>query len=139
MKTVTNCFVLNLAAADLLFTLSIPAVAYTRFVPSWKLGNIACRLIPYTQVINIQACKIAVILQTHNYMNENVLFAILYCTKGRTFYCVIYILFCLQISLLLFIRFISLLPRKCCKLKNFLIGVLNYSPSKQTPPTQGLQ
>ncbi|KAF2884319.1 hypothetical protein ILUMI_21838 [Ignelater luminosus] len=52
MRTVTNCFVLNLAAADLLFALSIPAVAYTRVVPSWKLGDIACRFIPYTQFVS---------------------------------------------------------------------------------------
>ncbi|XP_031334050.1 free fatty acid receptor 4-like [Photinus pyralis] len=54
MRTVTNCFVLNLAAADLLFALSIPAVAYTRIVPSWILGDIACRFTPYIQVIKIK-------------------------------------------------------------------------------------
>lgn len=52
MRTVTNCFVLNLAAADLLFALSIPAVAYTRIVPSWILGDIACRFIPYIQFVS---------------------------------------------------------------------------------------
>lgn len=52
MRTVTNCFVLNLAAADLLFAFSIPAVGYTRIVQSWMLGDAACRFIPYTQVRN---------------------------------------------------------------------------------------
>nr|XP_022910589.1 free fatty acid receptor 4-like [Onthophagus taurus]XP_022910590.1 free fatty acid receptor 4-like [Onthophagus taurus] len=52
MRTVTNCFVLNLAAADLLFAVSIPAVAYSRFHETWKLGNIACRLIPYVQFVS---------------------------------------------------------------------------------------
>lgn len=50
MRTVTNCFVLNLAAADLLFAITIPTVAYTRIVAVWKLGNIACKIIPYIQV-----------------------------------------------------------------------------------------
>ncbi|KRT86688.1 G protein-coupled receptor, partial [Oryctes borbonicus] len=50
MKTVTNSFVLNLAAADLLFALSIPAVAYSRLQPDWRLGDVACRLVPYVQV-----------------------------------------------------------------------------------------
>lgn len=52
MRTVTNCFVLNLAAADLLFAFSIPAVAYTRVVPNWVFGDVACRFIPYTQFVS---------------------------------------------------------------------------------------
>lgn len=52
MRTVTNCFVLNLAAADLLFAFSIPAVAYTRIVAHWQFGDLACRLVPYIQVSN---------------------------------------------------------------------------------------
>lgn len=52
MKTVTNCFVLNLAAADLLFACSIPPVAYTRVVGSWKFGDATCRLMPYTQFVS---------------------------------------------------------------------------------------
>ncbi|KOC59187.1 hypothetical protein WH47_11263 [Habropoda laboriosa] len=40
----------NLAAADLLFTLGVPAVAYTRYTQSWRLGETICRLLPYTQV-----------------------------------------------------------------------------------------
>ncbi|XP_018576223.1 somatostatin receptor type 5-like [Anoplophora glabripennis] len=52
MRTVTNCFVLNLAAADLLFALTIPAVAYTRIVVSWQLGDVTCRIIPYIQFVS---------------------------------------------------------------------------------------
>ncbi|XP_017782639.1 PREDICTED: neuropeptide Y receptor type 2-like [Nicrophorus vespilloides] len=52
MKTVTNNFVLNLAAADLLFAFSIPAVAYSRVTPFWVLGDVACKLIPYTQFVS---------------------------------------------------------------------------------------
>ncbi|XP_008199874.1 somatostatin-like receptor F_48D10.1 [Tribolium castaneum] len=52
MRTVTNCFVLNLAAADLLFAATIPAVAYTRIVSSWKLGDFACKFIPYMEFVS---------------------------------------------------------------------------------------
>lgn len=50
MRTVTNCFLLNLAAADLLFALGIPAVAFTRISQEWRLGNIFCKILPYSQV-----------------------------------------------------------------------------------------
>lgn len=52
MKTVTNCFVLNLAVSDIIFALTIPVVAYTRFTQSWKLGNVACRIVPYVQFVS---------------------------------------------------------------------------------------
>ncbi|CAH0552544.1 unnamed protein product [Brassicogethes aeneus] len=52
MRTVTNCFVLNLAAADLLFAFTIPAVAYTRLVAVWTLGNAACKIVPYVQFVS---------------------------------------------------------------------------------------
>ncbi|KAJ3621559.1 hypothetical protein MTP99_003676 [Tenebrio molitor] len=52
MRTVTNSFVLNLAAADLLFAFTIPAVAYTRIVSSWKLGDFACRFMSYVQFVS---------------------------------------------------------------------------------------
>jgi G protein-coupled receptor 120 len=50
MRTVTNCFLLNLAAADLVFALGIPAVAATRLTQDWALGDITCRILPYSQV-----------------------------------------------------------------------------------------
>jgi len=50
MRTVTNCFLLNLAAADLVFALGIPAVAATRLTQEWALGDISCRILPYSQV-----------------------------------------------------------------------------------------
>ncbi|XP_066256645.1 free fatty acid receptor 4-like [Euwallacea similis] len=52
MKTVTNCFVLNLAISDILFALTIPAVAYTRITQSWNLGDTTCRIIPYLQFLS---------------------------------------------------------------------------------------
>lgn len=50
MRTVTNCFLLNLAAADLVFALGSPLVAVARLTPEWPLGDTACRLLPYSQV-----------------------------------------------------------------------------------------
>jgi len=50
MRSVTNCFLLNLAAADLVFAMGIPLVAAARITHDWQLGDIACRLLPYSQV-----------------------------------------------------------------------------------------
>lgn len=50
MRTPTNLCLVNLAAADLLFALGVPAVAYTRLTQSWRLGDTVCRLLPYSQV-----------------------------------------------------------------------------------------
>jgi hypothetical protein len=50
MRTVTNCFLLNLALADLVFVLGAPLVAATRITQEWKLGDVSCRLLPYSQV-----------------------------------------------------------------------------------------
>ncbi|CAH1980213.1 unnamed protein product [Acanthoscelides obtectus] len=52
MRTVTNCFVLNLAVADILFTLTIPVVAYTRLAVTWDFGDAACRIVPYVQFVS---------------------------------------------------------------------------------------
>lgn len=53
MRTVTNCFLLNLAVADLVFALGSPLVAAARLTPDWPLGDTACRLLPYTQVSRV--------------------------------------------------------------------------------------
>lgn len=50
MRTVTNCFLLNLAVADFLFALGIPAVIAARIHRRWPLGDYLCRLLPYSQV-----------------------------------------------------------------------------------------
>lgn len=50
MRTVTNCFLLNLAVADGLFAMGIPAIAFTRMNPEWQLGGLMCSLLPYSQV-----------------------------------------------------------------------------------------
>ncbi|KAG8223036.1 hypothetical protein J437_LFUL001358 [Ladona fulva] len=49
--SVTDAFLLNLAAADLLFAMGIPLVAITRVTRAWKLGDIACKLLPYSQFV----------------------------------------------------------------------------------------
>ncbi|XP_023247370.1 free fatty acid receptor 4-like [Copidosoma floridanum] len=51
MRTPMNLCLVNLAAADLLFTLGVPAVAYTRFTQSWMLGEAVCRMLPYSQFV----------------------------------------------------------------------------------------
>ncbi|XP_078032999.1 neuropeptide FF receptor 1-like isoform X3 [Augochlora pura] len=51
MRTPTNLCLVNLAAADLLFSVGVPAIAYTRLTQSWRLGETICKLLPYTQDI----------------------------------------------------------------------------------------
>ncbi|XP_058801848.1 free fatty acid receptor 4-like isoform X2 [Phymastichus coffea] len=51
MRTPTNLCLVNLAAADLLFALGVPAAAYTRLSQQWRLGEAACRLLPYSQFV----------------------------------------------------------------------------------------
>ncbi|XP_054258149.1 neuropeptide Y receptor type 2-like [Macrosteles quadrilineatus] len=51
MRTVTNCFLLNLSVADCLFAAGIPAVALARVSPHWRLGDLVCRLLPYSQFV----------------------------------------------------------------------------------------
>ncbi|XP_029036861.1 free fatty acid receptor 4-like [Osmia bicornis bicornis] len=51
LRTPTNMCLVNLATADLLFSLGVPAIAYTRFTQSWRLGETICRLLPYTQFV----------------------------------------------------------------------------------------
>lgn len=56
MRTVTNCFLLNLSAADLVFALGIPVVAVTRITQNWILGDVICRILPYSQVSCFYVC-----------------------------------------------------------------------------------
>ncbi|XP_034937592.1 free fatty acid receptor 4-like [Chelonus insularis] len=51
MRTPTNLCLVNLAAADLIFALGVPAVAYTRLSQSWRLGDTVCKLLPYSQFV----------------------------------------------------------------------------------------
>lgn len=51
-RTVTNCFLLNLGLADILFAVGIPAVVTVRINPRWPTfaGELMCKLLPYSQV-----------------------------------------------------------------------------------------
>ncbi|XP_050546770.1 free fatty acid receptor 4-like [Daktulosphaira vitifoliae] len=51
MRTVTNCFLLNLTVADLLFAITTPILAYVRIWPNWPFGDLVCRLLPYSQFV----------------------------------------------------------------------------------------
>ncbi|XP_043663746.1 free fatty acid receptor 4-like isoform X1 [Vespula pensylvanica] len=51
IRTPTNLCLVNLAAADLLFALGIPVVAYTRLTQSWELGDAVCALLPYSEYV----------------------------------------------------------------------------------------
>ncbi|XP_015116350.1 neuropeptide Y receptor type 2 isoform X2 [Diachasma alloeum] len=51
MQTPTNRCLVNLAVADLLFAVGIPAVAYTRLTQSWSLGETMCKFLPYSQLV----------------------------------------------------------------------------------------
>lgn len=69
MRTVTNCFLLNLAVADLLFATGIPLVALARVLPRWQLGDLTCRLLPYSQVLTTFYCLLLFILQLLSFVS----------------------------------------------------------------------
>lgn len=50
MRNITNYFLLNLVGADLVFAATIPPIAYTRLTQNWNLGDVACKIVPYSQV-----------------------------------------------------------------------------------------
>ncbi|KAL2720404.1 free fatty acid receptor 4-like [Vespula squamosa] len=62
IRTPTNLCLVNLAAADLLFALGIPVVAYTRLTQSWELGDVVCALLPYSEVILLLFSLSAIII-----------------------------------------------------------------------------
>lgn len=51
LRTVTNYFIVNLAAADIAFALSIPMVAVTRITESWIFGDTVCHVSAYLQLV----------------------------------------------------------------------------------------
>lgn len=51
LRTVTNYFILNLALADILLAVSIPAVTVVRISENWILGDALCRLMLYFQFV----------------------------------------------------------------------------------------
>lgn len=57
LKTVTNCFIANLAMADLLFTTGCPVIAVVRITGTWVLGAFFCHTLVYLEFV----CMFAVI------------------------------------------------------------------------------
>ena len=57
LKTVTNCFIANLAMADLLFTTGCPVIAVVRITGTWVLGPFFCHMLVYLEFV----CMFAVI------------------------------------------------------------------------------
>ncbi|GAB1607746.1 free fatty acid receptor 4-like [Argonauta hians] len=57
LKTATNCFLANLAMADLLFSCGCPFLAVIRISGSWVLGRFVCHMIVYLLFV----CMFAVI------------------------------------------------------------------------------
>ncbi|XKL59104.1 hypothetical protein PGB90_000120 [Kerria lacca] len=51
MRTVTNCFLLNLTVADIAFVAGVPFLIYIRLNSGWMLGNVVCKILPYSQFV----------------------------------------------------------------------------------------
>ncbi|NP_001161621.1 orexin receptor-like protein [Saccoglossus kowalevskii] len=66
MRTVTNYYILNLSIADILVSLiCLPITVVFETSETWFFGNLACKLIPYFQVVSMSVsvltlCAIAV-------------------------------------------------------------------------------
>lgn len=52
IRTVTNSFLFNVAAADIVFALSMPTVMISRISNQWVLEEIACKAFPYQQSVS---------------------------------------------------------------------------------------
>ncbi|XP_052280813.1 free fatty acid receptor 4-like [Dreissena polymorpha] len=73
MRTVTNCFVCNLAVADIAFCMSAPLVASVRVNENWAVGRGVCRLLVYS----MNVCGTVMLwtmsaISIDRYMNINV-------------------------------------------------------------------
>jgi len=55
VRTVANCFILNLAIADDLFLVSLPFMAYSTYAGQWIFGDVACRLMNAFWGVNLYA------------------------------------------------------------------------------------
>lgn len=55
MRTVTNCFIVNLSFADILVTvICLPASLVVDITETWFFGNTLCKVVPYLQVMALQ-------------------------------------------------------------------------------------
>lgn len=55
MRTVANCFMLNLALADDLFMISLPFMAYSTVARDWPFGSVACKVLSVMHGVNCYA------------------------------------------------------------------------------------
>lgn len=55
MKTVANCFMLNLALADDLFMISLPFMAYSTVARNWPFGAVPCKVLSVMHGVNCYA------------------------------------------------------------------------------------
>ncbi|XP_071265244.1 orexin receptor type 2 [Salvelinus alpinus] len=54
MRTVTNCFIVNLSFADVLVTITcLPASLVVDITETWFFGNTLCKILPYLQTISV--------------------------------------------------------------------------------------
>jgi hypothetical protein len=53
MRTVTNLYIVNLSTADLMVIIAcLPATVIGDITETWFLGRVACKIIPFIQVIS---------------------------------------------------------------------------------------
>ncbi|XP_004614972.1 kiSS-1 receptor [Sorex araneus] len=56
MRTVTNFYIANLAATDVMFLLCcVPFTALLYLLPAWVLGDFMCKFVNYIQQVSVQA------------------------------------------------------------------------------------
>ncbi len=52
MRTVPNYLIANLSASDIMLTLTVPSLCVTRLSVDWILGQLACTMFTYMQVVS---------------------------------------------------------------------------------------
>lgn len=72
MRTVTNCFIVNLSFADVLVTITcLPASLVVDITETWFFGNTLCKILPYLQVRRCPNVFIFTFLNFHFIFKSN--------------------------------------------------------------------